>query len=120
MNRGKKGEQIMRGLEVMYERVSKTHKARLLAMTTMPLSASDKPFYAAAEEERQKLNKLIRHWISSAAAIKADDRPVLVDMDKLIPFTSTTTLFSPDGLHLSAEGYDRMGQEIYNGLSPFL
>lgn len=117
---GATGEAVMLGLEKMYVRISR-HNSRLLAMTTMSLSASDKPFYAAAEEERQKLNKLIRHWISSAAAIKSDGRGrVLVDMDKLILFTNTTTLFSPDGLHLSPEGYDRMGQEIYNGLSPFL
>lgn len=117
---GARAEAVMTGLERMYERISR-HKARLLSMTTMSLSASDKPFYASAEEERQKLNRMIKHWILTGSTIKDENvRPVLVDMDQLIKYTNTTTLFCPDGLHLSPEGYDTMGTEIFNGLSPFL
>lgn len=117
---GKNASQIMSGLEKMYERISR-HKARLLAMTTMSLSASDKPFFAQKEEERQKLNRLIRHWVATGSAIKDEKaRPVLVDMDQLIKYTNSSTLFCVDGLHLSPEGYDKMGTEIFNGLAPYL
>ena len=117
---GATGEAVMKGLEQMYERISR-HKARFLAMTTMTLSASDKPFYFAAEKEREKLNKLIRHWIASGDRVKAQgSAPILVDLDQLIRYTNTTNLFCPDGLHLSPLGYDKMGEEIFHGLEPFL
>jgi|LauGreSuBDMM15SN_2_FD.fasta_scaffold717920_1 hypothetical protein len=110
----------MTGLMAMYERIH-LHKARLLAMTLMPLSAWDKPFYAKNEQQRQNLNKFIRHHISTAQNLKDNKvKPVLVDMDKLIPYSNETKLFCVDGLHLSPEGYDTMGSEIFNAMSPFL
>jgi hypothetical protein len=117
---GVSADAVMGGIEKMFERISR-HKARLLAMTLMTLSASDKAFYRPAEEERQKLNRLIKHWIETGSAIKSNaTKPVLVDMDQLIRYNNSTRLFCMDGLHLSADGYDKMGSEIFNGLSPFL
>ena len=120
INSGKAREPIMQGLEQMYERI-KRHKARLVAMTTMSLASSDQPFYAINEEERRGLNNLIRQWIQSrrdrAEVEKEKDAPILIDMDVQIRYTNTSTYFC-DGLHLSPEGYDRMGQEIFDGILP--
>ena len=104
------------GLKPMYEMCLNYSKRKLkLAAMTVIQNA----FYAPShvqDQTRQQLNNLIRNYVVTSPY---QDRIVLVDLDRGIPYHSMTSdeerkLVWDDGLHLTPTGYDRMAVLIFD------
>jgi lysophospholipase L1-like esterase len=108
------------GLKIMYDMVlERTNgKTKLAAMTL--LETGYYPPGDSHDRERQKLNEMIRNYVSNC---QDQNRLCLVDLDKGIPYHGTEdvkTLWD-DLIHLTPDGYDRMAsiifQEIYRKIN---
>ncbi|KXZ41703.1 hypothetical protein GPECTOR_313g5 [Gonium pectorale] len=106
---------LFEGLQSLYA-ACHAHGARVLAMTVLQ-KGLPKGTPPEVEPARQRLNELIR-----GAAKQHSDYITLLDTDKLLPFPHNRKA-SPglvplwDGtLHLSAAGYDRLGELVFAAL----
>lgn len=65
----------------------------------------------AHDEQRRIANQLIKRYVSAHA-----ERTLLFDMEDIWPILSSpenAEMWSPDLMHFSIRGYDRMGYELY-------
>lgn len=104
------------GLQPMYEAcLNRTDRKMKLAAMTVIQNAFNAPT-SKDDENRQLLNTMIRDYVAQS---KDQDRIVLVDLDKGIPYHSLRDAtekkqFWDDGLHLTPAGYDLMAKLIFD------
>ncbi|CAF1182852.1 unnamed protein product [Rotaria sordida] len=96
------------------------HGARVLCMT---LPETSYPRESPFDKQRQEFNRLLREELIS----KDNDNNnniIVLDLDRLLPQHSLSNVerrqIWDDGIHLKPQGYDRLGQLIYDILKPYL
>jgi len=107
------------GLKVLYEFVLAKTEANLLVMT-VPERAMDtrnSGMGRRAKANREYLNSLIKDWVQQQS-----ERVFMMDLAPMVPFPRdkgedyeepfNESIWSPDGLHMSAAGYDFVGHEL--------
>ncbi|GBB99700.1 hypothetical protein RclHR1_00360049 [Rhizophagus clarus] len=101
--------QIFGKLKELYD-ICENHGAIVLALTIMETIHVD----SRPEEKRKEVNELIRNYSET------NDKIILCDLSKELPFNSIPedqrNLYWDDGVHLTVEGYDHMGDIIFEVL----
>lgn len=92
------------------------HQARVLCMT---LPETFYPKESPLDLQRQEFNRLIREELKSK-----NDNIVVLDVDRLLPQHSLSQdekkKIWDDEVHLTPQGYDRLGELIYETLKSYL
>ncbi|CAF1442311.1 unnamed protein product [Didymodactylos carnosus] len=108
---------VLGGLQAMYNNCLKTG-AKVLAMT---LPETEISLNSPLDKSRQELNKLLRQTYLLSSNM---NKVILLDVEKQLPYHSMTKQEQEriwdDGLHLKPEGYDRLGEMIFNALKAYL
>lgn len=109
-----KASRVFDGYQLLINECLK-HQARVLCMT---LPEADCPKESPFDLQRQEFNRLIREELGSKNNI------VVLDIDRLLPQHSLSSnerkQIWDDGVHLTPQGYDRLGQLIYEKLQSYL
>jgi len=96
------------------------HDARVLCMT-LPETACPKE--SSYDLQRQEFNRLIRQKLISKTN-EEKNNIVILDIDQLLPYHSLSSderkQIWDDEIHLKPNGYDRLGQLIYDKLKDYL
>jgi lysophospholipase L1-like esterase len=114
--------QIFEGLKICYEHVLLARSS--LLCLTIPERAIDtrtSKMALRARDARLQLNELIAEYVKTHQS--ADDgKPnvFIMDLARMAPFSADKgedeafekRLWSPDGLHMSVQGYDFVGEEL--------
>ena len=101
--------------------VDECHKngARVLSMT---LPETNSPRESQFDLQRQEFNRLLREELIPKT--NNNDNVVVLDLDRLLPQHSLSDnerqKIWDDGVHLTPQGYDRLGELIYELLRPSL
>jgi lysophospholipase L1-like esterase len=111
-------EQIFEGLKACYEVVRGSFGASLLCLT-IPERAVDGQS-PRSRASREKLNSLIADYVASCQdEVAGGPSVLLMDLAKMAPFDAEGAsgggdgaLWSFDGLHMTADGYDFVGEEL--------
>ncbi|CAF2649292.1 unnamed protein product [Rotaria sp. Silwood2] len=95
------------------------HGARVLSMT---LPETMCPRESPLDTRRQEFNRLLREELISNN--NNNNNIVVLDVDQLLPHHSLShderRQIWDDEVHLTPQGYDRLGQLIYDALKPYL
>jgi lysophospholipase L1-like esterase len=110
------------GLKPLYDFVLKTTKSSLVLMTVpmRSVDVSQASWSRSARENREHLNHLILEWAEQ------EKRAYSMDLSTMVPFPipiasrrddddednqfGEGSFWSPDGLHMSEEGYGKVGE----------
>lgn len=103
-------QDIFSNLQTLYSQLRHAHPQIHLVVLTVPQSFVKDTEYIT---RRGELNRLIK-----AYAVNDEKHTTVVDLEALLPFYDPAgqmdvTLWS-DGLHFSANGYDTIGQLVFN------
>ncbi|RGB27401.1 SGNH hydrolase-type esterase domain-containing protein [Rhizophagus diaphanus] len=102
--------EIFNKLKKLYD-ICENHGAIVFALTIMEMEFTyiDEP-----EKRRKEVNELIRNYSAE------NDKIILCDLSKELPINSIPKdqkeLYWDDGVHLTVEGYDHMGDIIFEAL----
>jgi len=103
--------EIFDGLKNLYD-ICENHGAIVLALTIIEFSY-DKSLHKI-EQRRIEVNESIRNYSAT------NDKIILFDLSKELPANSIPEdqkkLYWDDGVHLTVEGYDHMGDIIFEAL----
>ncbi|RIA84871.1 SGNH hydrolase-type esterase domain-containing protein [Glomus cerebriforme] len=104
--------QIFDGLKKLYD-ICENHGAIVLALTIMEFFYEE--YLRPVEQRRNKVNELMIRDYSTT-----NNKIILCDLAKELPANSISEdqrkLYWDDGVHLTVEGYDHMGDIIYESL----
>ncbi|UJR21623.1 hypothetical protein I4U23_024701 [Adineta vaga] len=97
------------------------HGARVLVMT-LPETIYPREF--PFDVQRQEFNRLLKEELKPTNNDKINPNIVVLDVDRLLPRHSLSANESrqiwTDELHFTPQGYDRLGEFIFEALKPFL
>jgi lysophospholipase L1-like esterase len=110
-----KASRIFDGYKLLINECHK-HEARVLCMT---LPETIYPRESPYDIQRQEFNRLLKEEL-----ISTNNNIVILDIDRLLPQHSLSSnehkQIWDDGVHLTPQGYDRLGQLIYEKLKSYL
>jgi len=115
-----KASQIFEGYKLLINECHK-HDAQVLCMT---LPETDCPKESPFDVQRQEFNRLLREELIPKTNDNNNNNIVILDIDRLLPQHSLSSnerkQIWDDGVHLTPQGYDRLGQLIYEKLQSYL
>lgn len=114
--------EVFNRLKQMYEQVLAHGDGRTLLVTiTIPPSAFVDEEYVA---RRSAINAMIKEYSSRAVAGMGQGRVVCVDAEQGLPYWISPgdkdAVLWDDALHLTPEGYDRLGGLVFSAIEPHL
>jgi len=110
-----KASRVFDGYKLLINECHK-HESRVLCMT---LPETMYPRESPYDRERQEFNRLLKEEL-----IPENNNIVILDIDRLLPQHSLSPnehkQIWDDGVHLTPQGYDRLGELIYEKLKSYL